>query len=256
MSQEIIVGLLGIITGSLSGLLGIGGGILLAPLLIICMPWLNGIALPMVTITGLTVAQSFFGSVSALFHHSKYQQRDKNLIYRFGVPMGVASLAVSLFTFHLSDQVILITFSVLAISSVVITTLGPEFWRKWLGEIRLDSVVLPIMGLLLGFTCGIVGQGGGFIYLPVMIAFFGCLPKLAIATAPVSGIISSFSLFFGRAASDTLDWTLCGYLVAGIFVGAKLGSYLYFRLNEKMLARCVNIFVLLSSIKIMTMAIG
>ncbi|MDO6705129.1 sulfite exporter TauE/SafE family protein [Photobacterium sp. 1_MG-2023] len=256
MSQEIIVGLLGIVTGCLSGLLGIGGGILLAPLLLICLPWFSGSALPIVTITGLTVAQSFFGAASALFHHARSQQRDHQLVYYFGIPMGCASLLASLFTVHLSAQVVLVTFALLAISSVLISVSGPGFWRKWLGDNDQRHWLLPVLGVILGLTCGAVGQGGGFIYLPVMIALFGCSPKLAIATAPVIGLIAASGLFVGRIASGTLDWTLCGALVIGIFIGAKVGSVLYFRFNDRLLAYCIHGFVLLSSIKIITMAVN
>lgn len=254
MNHELLVGLFGILTGCLSGLLGIGGGILLAPLLIIFMPLLTSVQLPLLTITGLTTAQSFFGSGSAMFHHAKNHMRDNTVICRFGIPMGLASLVISFFALHIPDQIVLIVFSALAICSVMITILDKWFY-KLCGEINTQSsLILPISGIALGLMCGAVGQGGGFIYLPVMIYIFRCTPKVAIASAPIIGLLSSISLFSGRALSGTLDWSLCAYLVAGIFVGAKIGAIISLKLNEIILRKCINIFVFLSSIKIISMA--
>ncbi|CAM4076761.1 sulfite exporter TauE/SafE family protein [Pseudoalteromonas byunsanensis] len=254
MNQELLVGFFGILTGCLSGLLGIGGGILLAPLLIIFMPLLTSIQLPLLTITGLTTAQSFFGSASAMFHHAKNSMRNNTVIYRFGVPMGIASLVISFFALHIPDQIVLIVFSVLAICSVIITIFDKWFFTFFEDINIQSSLTLPLMGIILGLMCGAVGQGGGFIYLPVMIYIFRCNPKVAIASAPIIGLLSSISLFSGRALSGTLDWSLCAYLVAGIFVGAKIGAIISLKLNETILRKCINVFVFFSSIKIISMA--
>ncbi|KXO13121.1 hypothetical protein AKG98_3337 [Moritella sp. JT01] len=254
MSHEILVGIFGILTGCLSGLLGIGGGILLAPLLLIFMPLITHIQLPLLTITGLTAAQSFFGSGSAIFHHAKNNMRDKVLIYRFGVPMGLASLAISFFSLQIPNRTVLIVFAILAICSVLITITDKWFYKQW-GKVDIaNSASVPLIGIVLGLMCGAVGQGGGFIYLPVMIYIFHCNPKVAIASAPVIGLLSSVSIFSGRAFTDTIDWWLCFYLIIGIFVGAKIGAMISLKLNEVVLRKCINVFVFLSSIKIISMA--
>ncbi|MCF6438422.1 sulfite exporter TauE/SafE family protein [Pseudoalteromonas luteoviolacea] len=255
MNPELLVGLFGILTGCLSGLLGIGGGILLAPLLIIFMPLISSVQFTLLTITGLTTAQSFFGSSSAMLHLAKSKMQDNTLIYRFGIPMGLASLAISFFALHIPEQVVLIVFSLLAICSVLIALLDRTL-EKYFSDINLKRTpALPVIGISLGLLCGAVGQGGGFIYLPIMIYVFRCSPKVAIASAPIIGVLSSISLFSGRALSDTLDWWLCLYLVIGIFIGAKIGALASLRLNETILKKCINVFIFLSSLKIISMAL-
>ena len=57
MSIFLIIGTLGLFTGFLSGLLGIGGGIVMAPLLLYVPPLFGFEPLPMQTVAGLTIVQ-------------------------------------------------------------------------------------------------------------------------------------------------------------------------------------------------------
>ncbi|QUM80331.1 sulfite exporter TauE/SafE family protein [Moritella sp. 5] len=111
-----------------------------------------------------------------------------------------------------------------------------------IGKVNSGSASVPLIGIVLGLMYGAVGQGGGFIYLPVMIYIFHCNPKVAIASAPVIGLLSSVSIFSGRAFTDTIDWWLCFYLIIGIFVGAKIGAMISLKLNEVVLRKCINVF--------------
>jgi uncharacterized membrane protein YfcA len=56
---------LGAVSGLLSGLLGIGGGIVMAPLLLYLPPVFGLEALDMRTVAGLTIAQGFAASSRA-----------------------------------------------------------------------------------------------------------------------------------------------------------------------------------------------
>ena len=64
---------LGLIGGLFSGLLGIGGGIIMVPLLLY-VPSLIGLeALSMKTVAAITIVQSMAGSFSGLVVHKKKQ---------------------------------------------------------------------------------------------------------------------------------------------------------------------------------------
>lgn len=53
----------GMVAGFMSGLFGIGGGIIVTPLLVLIYPILSGQKLPIEVVTGLSSAQGFFSSL-------------------------------------------------------------------------------------------------------------------------------------------------------------------------------------------------
>ena len=71
MEIYFLVGFLGLISGFLSGLLGIGGGIVMAPLLLYIPPLLGMDSLTMHSIAGLTIVQGLVACLSGSLIHKK-----------------------------------------------------------------------------------------------------------------------------------------------------------------------------------------
>ncbi len=63
--------LVGASVGFLSGMLGIGGGIVMFPLLLYVPPFLGFNGIDVKSITGLTMAQGFFSALTAMFYYHK-----------------------------------------------------------------------------------------------------------------------------------------------------------------------------------------
>jgi uncharacterized protein len=84
---------------------------------------------------------------------------------------------------------------------------------------------LILLGLFTGFLSGLVGVGGGFIIIPVLIYFTDLPFKTAVGTTLL--IIASNSLigFAGDMMNYTLNWkflfTITGLAILGICIGSK-----------------------------------
>ncbi|MEE1890255.1 sulfite exporter TauE/SafE family protein [Pseudomonas carassii] len=238
----------GVMAGFLSGLFGIGGGIIVTPLLVLLYPMLSGQKLPIEVITGLSSVQGFFSSLVSFALHRVRFQPDWRVIRQFALPMALANFLASLQAGRFSEQFILLVFAVLGLLSLIVTY---AFRRPVSVLVERPSLSLPLTGLLLGALCGLVGQGGGFIYLPVLISLFGLQIKQAISTSALIGIIGASGALLGRLGS--MD-TFLGYsveLVLGIVLGGYLGAALSLRLQSAHLKQALNVFILLCSMELM-----
>src|SRR3989344_6109394 len=122
---------LGLLGGFLSGLLGIGGGIIMVPLVLYVPSALGVGALTMKTVAGITSVQSFFGALSGAIGHKRYNRISVPLAYAVGGSTTVGSLAGSIASAHLSSETLLMVFAAMAIVAAVMMVLpkhevGPE----------------------------------------------------------------------------------------------------------------------------------
>jgi uncharacterized membrane protein YfcA len=106
---------LGLFGGFISGLVGIGGGVVMAPLLLE-VPRLLGVGnLEMRTVAGLTMAQGLAGCLSGMLIHKKYQFVSTSLVLSMGIPIAIAALIGGLLSKFTSNEVLLAIFAGLAL---------------------------------------------------------------------------------------------------------------------------------------------
>ena len=93
MGIHVLIAGLGLITGFLSGLLGIGGGIVMAPLLLYVPPLLGLEPLPMRTVAGLTIVQGLMACITGAISHGRFHFVSGRLSLYMGTSIFVAALA-------------------------------------------------------------------------------------------------------------------------------------------------------------------
>src|SRR5437667_295902 len=86
MPDEVITAIAGLVASFLSGLLGIGGGLVLTPLLLYLPPLAGGAAIPVKIVTGLTIVQAISGSVLGTLRHRAYGNVSPRLVWLMGPP--------------------------------------------------------------------------------------------------------------------------------------------------------------------------
>ncbi|PKL75964.1 MAG: permease [Candidatus Melainabacteria bacterium HGW-Melainabacteria-1] len=91
-------------------------------------------------------------------------------------------------------------------------------------------LLVGIEGLVVGLLTGLVGAGGGFLVIPVLVHFAGMEMKAAVATSLLVISIKSLVGFLGDLGGEqTLDWAfLAGFsvfTVAGTLLGTRLSKF-------------------------------
>ena len=129
MSLVLITGGLGILTGFLSGLLGIGGGIIMAPLLLYVPPLFGITPLPMQTVSGLTIVQGLAACVSGGLTHGRHHFLSGRLVAWMGVTLFVSSFTGGVSARFTDNSHLLLVFAVMALIAAVLIVLPKK--KSW-----------------------------------------------------------------------------------------------------------------------------
>ena len=87
------------------------------------------------------------------------------------------------------------------------------------------SVFVPVsIGFGIGFIAGLLGAGGGFILMPVLIFVLGIPTTIAIGTDLFQIIITGSVGSFAYALSDRVDPLMAVLMLAAASIGSQLGA--------------------------------
>jgi len=244
---------LGLLGGFLSGLIGIGGGIIMVPLLLYLPPAFGFSILSMKVVAGITAVQSFFGAVSGAIGHNRYKRINKSLVLIFGGTMAVGSLIGSIYSVVLSADVLLALFAAMAIIAsimMLIPTKDDSADSVATEDVTFNKYLAVTAGGIIGLFAGIIGQGGAFLFIPVMIYVLKIPTRVAIGSALAIGIISSFAVLIGRIGTEQIPYYMSAVLVLGVLIGAQVGSVLSQRVPRKALRKILALVIVGSTLKI------
>ena len=256
--------------GFLSGLFGVGGGLLMTPLLIF-------IGVPPPVAVGTEANQIVASSVSGVLAH--WQRGNVDFKMGFVLLLGGffgSSLGVILFKYLQNlgqlDLVIklsyviflgIIGFLMLWESSRTIirsrsaaARRGKLHQHNWLHGLPFKmrfrksklyiSAILPfLIGAIIGVLSAIMGVGGGFIMVPAMIYLLGMPTSLAIGTSLFQIIFVTANVTFLQALTvQTVDILLAVLLLTGAVIGAQFGSKYSVKMKGEQLRALLALLVL------------
>lgn len=261
--------------GFMSGLVGVGGGFIMTPSLI-----LLGIPAPVAVATGASqiAATSFSGVLS--------QTRRKAVDWRMGALLsigGILGSAVGVWLFERLlrwgqlDLIISLLYLLLlaCVGALMLgegiavmrgrATPGVSILRRPARTIAHTlpfrmrfprsglyiSVIPPLgLGFVIGALAAIMGIGGGFILIPAMIYLLRMPTNVVIGTSLVQVlIVASLIVVMQSSATQTVDLVLAALLMLGGVIGAQMGVRLGAGLKSEHLRALLGALLLAASAK-------
>jgi len=251
-------GAIGLASGVLSGLFGIGGGIITTPAIRLLMgaPALVAVGTPLPVILP-----------SALTGAIAYRRRgiaDVNAGLICGVAGALSAVTGAWATRFVGGSVVLLgtaAIIVWAAGDMLLQTLRPP--RQSAEESRWDASeagvaradlrardgepgehgtpvragALALIGLLTGLYSGFFGLGGGFVLVPLLTRWLRFPIKRAIGTSLVAVAVLAVPGTITHALLGHIDWAIAIALTVGVIPGAALGA----RINAGAADRAIRI---------------
>ena len=256
MPVEVVVAVAGFVASFLSGLVGIGGGIVLAPVLLYAPQLVGAEALSVKIITGLTVVQAISGSVLGAARHRAYGNVSTRLVLLMGPPAALASLIGALISRDTPDQLLLAIFAVFSLLGAIFLLLPSNTREAATEDVRVNRPLAVALAVVIGVFGGMVGIGAIAFIVAALVYFLRVPPRVAIGSSLGIGLFGAVAALVGKAATAQIDPRLAAIVVGAALVGSPLGAWVSVRTHTGLLMRLLAVIVALAAVRIAWSAIA
>jgi len=227
---------LGLLGAFVAGLLGVGGAIIMIPLLLYGPPLLGVGQLDARSVTGITIAQVCVASVSGMLAHRRRRLVHADLALWGGLSMAVGSLAGALASNAVAARTLLLTFALMATGAAGLMLLpgrvleGALTTTTGASPLRFSRVRTVTVSASVGVAAGLVGAGGAFLLVPLLLVVVGVPIRVTIGSSLAITAVSSMAGFAGKLVTGQVPYAAAIAVAVGALPGAQLGAALSRRL--------------------------
>ena len=248
----LVIVLLGGLTGLLSGLFGVGGGFLTTPLLIFY-------GIPPTVAAASAASQVTGASVSGAIFHAKRGAVD----YQMGAMMvggGIFGTGIGALLFRLLEAIGQIDVAIAILYVVVLGSVGikmamesvpellsdrferlkrtpskrrhhplvaslPGRWRFYKSGLYISPLAPILLGMAVGTLTMLMGIGGGFLLVPLMLYGLGMSAAVVVGTSLFQILFTTIATTMMHAlTTNAVDIVLAALLLLGSVSGAQIGA--------------------------------
>lgn len=271
----VIVGL-GLLTGILSGLFGVGGGFLTTPLLIFY-------GVPPTVAAASASTQVTGASVSGLLAHAKRGGVDTKIggvmVAGGAIGAGIGALLFRFFRSIGQIDVVINALYVILLGSIgalmareswqaikgasagaqprrrrhhpLVASL-PGRWRFYGSGLYISPLAPLILGVITGTLTMLMGVGGGFILVPAMLYILGMSANVVVGTSLFNIVfVTILTTLMHALTTQAVDMVLVFFLLIGSVTGAQMGTQFAGRVRPEVLRMALAAIVLLIAFRML-----
>ncbi len=243
---------LGLVGAFVAGLLGVGGAIVMVPLLLYVPPLLGLAELDMKAVAGITMVQVLAAAASGVFAHARMRAVHGELVWLGGPTMAAGSFVGAVASHYVTAHTLLVVFALMATLAIALLT------------VRIETAGLAIFAehvtlargraagacLGVGLLAGLVGAGGAFLLVPLLITVVGVPIRVTIGSSLAITAMSALTGFGGKLVTGQIPWGPAALVVLGAMPGAQLGALVSRRLSGEGLRRALLAVVTLTALRV------
>jgi len=249
-----------VVVGFMAGFFGIGGGLIIVPVLFYIF---NFIGIEQAFVMHMAVGTSFLiiipNSIMSTITHMKFKAVNFSLVKNFGVFVIIGVIIGTIFAINLKTSNLVLFFSIMSMIFAIYFLLEKEKINPAPKKINLFYRV--ILGFLSGFLSAPMGIGGGVYNTPIF-KIFGYSINVAIGSSAAIGFLVSLIGSVGFASSGSyfnvnapLSLGFVNIPTFLIFVPittfmAKVGAESVHKFDKKLIGKFFGIYLFIVSCRL------
>ena len=245
MAEIIIFIFSGIFIGIAAGLFGLGGGLVIVPVVTYCLVYFSNTPFDQAIIIGIStsLASMVITGAMAAYAHSKNNNVDHRIIKRFFPGLILGSIAIGFFIKSFPGDLLKYFFIFYAFAIAYKLFKHQEVLKKNTLPSRLLSNGISF---IFSIISGIVGIGGATLFVPFLIKN-NIPPKLAIGTSSVLGFFiglgASIAIYVGYLYSGLNDQLTFGFIYTPAILFLTLPSLIFIKLSAGWLLKLDDLLI-------------
>ncbi|MBC9784789.1 sulfite exporter TauE/SafE family protein [Heliobacterium chlorum] len=261
----LLLTLSGLLAGSLGALVGVGGGFIVVPVLLI------GFDYPHTWTVATSLSFIFINSLISAYNYSRQKRVDFATAIPFSLSTIPGAVAGTYLVPYFSGEAFDKAFGILLISVSLFMLFRPQGQSKdrtphWMGrkvsrkftdshgvthEYSLSLGFGILLSFFVGFLSSIFGIGGGIIHVPAMTMLMGFPPHIATATSMFILTVSSFAGMLPHLIHGDVQLGASAALALGAVGGAQIGTHLAPRLKGRRLMQVFAVIMFFVALKLL-----
>nr|WP_275983990.1 sulfite exporter TauE/SafE family protein [Paenibacillus hamazuiensis] len=252
------------VSATFGSLVGLGGGIIIVPVLVYLGPYFLGEHISVSTAVGTSLAVLIFTALSSTLTFIKQKRVDFKSGWLYFITSGPGAMLGSYLTQFMDVKSFQTDFGLfmllMAILLILRDYLKPLNVRWSIQRSFTDQKgathtygysIVPalVIGLLVGLVSGLFGIGGGSLFVPAMVLLFRYPPHVATATSMFVIFLSSIMGSVTHFSLGEVDLIMVAGLAPSALVGGWLGAKIAGMLSTKKLMWVLRVTFLLVALR-------
>lgn len=232
-------------SGVLTGLLGVGGGLVIVPLFLSVLP-LFGVKFSLAEVIGISATCVFINSAVTTF----YRRKEQFLPFKTIAPLAMFVILGTILGAYFSDfapKWIILGIYV-AISLLSLYLINGEIYVD-LKEKKIDFLLYIIFAFI-GAISSSIGIGGAVLFATALKCFMGKDTKILLPTITMLVLIHAFFAFSSKFALGHVTLSIIPIAFVASLLGSKIGVIISKKLSGKMINRLMSVVLVLGLVKI------
>ena len=202
-------------------------------------------------VSGISAARCVVCSIAGVLAFRNGGLLNKKLITIMGISIIVGTFIGSFGSNLLSEESINLVYGILALLAAIMMFIP----KKDIDQIPFDQVKFngPLaagLAFVVGIGSGIVGAGGGFLLIPIMLLILRIPTRMTIASSLAIIFLSSIAGSIGKIATGQIDYLPAIIVIIAGLIAAPIGAGVSKKMNTKMLQRLLAILILATAMKV------